>query len=161
MLKMRRPVGRLVEFLTLAILTAGCGGPKMSNVEGVITLDGTPLPNVQVVFVPEPGGPEGVGNAEGKSDSAGHFELRSSGGTLDGAAVGKYRVILTDLAAISDLTATAPPGAGEPAAPAGPRSAKARRFPVSYGDVQQTPLKGVEVKPGDQKLNFDVKAKGQ
>jgi hypothetical protein len=159
MLKKYRPAGRLLLLLALTGLASGCGGPKLGGVEGVVTLDGTPLPEVQVVFVPEPGSAEGVGNAVGRTDSAGHYRLQSGGNALDGAGIGKYRVTVTDLGAVADLSAVSPPGAGEPGIPAGPRPPKGRRFPASYGDVQLTPLKGVEVKPGEQKLNFDVKAK--
>jgi hypothetical protein len=149
-----RHAGRLVAFAAVAVLAAGCGGPELADVDGVVTLDGAPLPDVEVVFVPEAGG----GNARAYTDAQGRYRLKSDGNKRGGAAAGTYRVLVTDLAGVPDVTALAPPGAGEPA---GPKAAKPRRFPATYGDLRQTPLTAVEVKPGKQTLNFDVKARGK
>ena len=47
-------------FLGLACLGCGPGGPEIASVEGKVTLDGKPLPNAAVVFIPENGRPAGA-----------------------------------------------------------------------------------------------------
>lgn len=82
--------GILVGLLGLA--SSGCGGsgPRLAPVEGLVTLDGTPLEGAVVLFHPEAGGKP----ATGLSDEAGKFVLR----TLeegDGAQVGLNSVSVT------------------------------------------------------------------
>src|SRR5262245_59079264 len=140
---------------------AGCGGREYAQVEGTLTLDGAPLPDVEVVFVPEPANGNTGNNASALTDAQGRYRLRTPKDNRDAAAVGAYRVIVTDLRMVTDFTRVGvPPRVGEKAAPPEPLGSKKRRFPKSYGDVADTPLKGVEVKPGRQTLDFDLKAKG-
>lgn len=77
--------------LSVSLLT-GCGdsGPDMAPVTGVVTLDGAPVENAAVMFVPEAGGRP----ATGLTDAEGKFSLE----TLkpgDGALVGKHKVTVT------------------------------------------------------------------
>jgi hypothetical protein len=142
----------------LLVAAAGCGR-QFGQVEGTVTLDGAPLPDVEVVFVPDPARGNTGNNASAVTDSQGHYRLRSPKEGKDGAAVGLHRVILTDLLMVTDTTAAgvpAPAGAG--AAPPQPLGSKKRRFPTAYGDPTDTPLKDVEVKSGPQTRDFDVKS---
>ncbi len=79
---------------TLVALT-GCGkrGPKLADVSGIVTLDGQPLGNVIVTFVPIEGGV----SSSGVTDEAGHFTLSCSLGR--GALVGQHRVYVQSQAA--------------------------------------------------------------
>lgn len=55
------------------LFNAGCsssGGPELARVTGSIKLDGTPLPEASVTFVPESGRP-----SFGVTDSDGRFDL--------------------------------------------------------------------------------------
>jgi hypothetical protein len=75
--------------VNLALLGVGCsGGAKTVPVEGVVTLDGKPLPNATVLFIPqEPGGRD----AHGTTDADGAFSL-STDRSADGAFPGAYKV---------------------------------------------------------------------
>jgi hypothetical protein len=78
--------------LVVSLLLAGCGdsGPEMAPVSGIVTVDGQPVANAAVMFVPEAGGRP----ATGLTDAEGKFSLE----TLkpgDGALVGKHKVTVT------------------------------------------------------------------
>lgn len=71
----------------------GCGGGPgdgltLGRVEGVVTLDGEPLPNAHVAFAPI--GSEGA-TSLAKTDEAGHYDLRYKRDMM-GAVVGKHSV---------------------------------------------------------------------
>ena len=72
----------------------GCGATKNDvPVEGVVTLDGQPMPNVQVLFdQPQTKG----GNAFlGKTDEQGKYILKTVGDKGPGLTPGAYRVSLS------------------------------------------------------------------
>ncbi len=82
----------LVAFFAIAIVsvTPGCSGsdaPETAVVEGIVTMNGKPLPNIGVVFFPTGSGPMSTGN----TDEEGKFELTTVT-PKDGAVVGKHRV---------------------------------------------------------------------
>lgn len=65
------------SFVSAAVLAAaffsGCGGsdgPELATVSGVVKLDGAPLKEAYVTFVPETGRP-----SYGGTDENGHYEL--------------------------------------------------------------------------------------
>lgn len=74
--------------LTCLILI-GCGGEDVGSVTGKVTMDGQPLPNAIVTFVPEGGGRTGTG----KTDANGEYKLVFAGG--EGATIGKNKVAVT------------------------------------------------------------------
>ena len=67
----------------VALACVGCGSDDIASVEGTVTLDGTPLQNATVVFVPEEGRPAGA-----TTDESGHYVLVYTEGR-EGAPVGK------------------------------------------------------------------------
>jgi len=79
-------------------LSAGCGGPKFSfneMVEGVVTLDGQPLSNVTVRFLPEAKGEARPPVSASPTDEKGRFQLKCQrNGKIDqpGAVLGKHIV---------------------------------------------------------------------
>lgn len=79
--------------LAIAIAVAGCGkaGPQVQYVEGVVLLDGEPVADATVVFVPKAA--DGL-VATGRSKADGHFTLTSvRGGKPNGGALaGEYAV---------------------------------------------------------------------
>jgi hypothetical protein len=79
--------------VALALVSAGCwsSGPEIAYVTGKVTMDGKPLPNVTVVFVPPNGRPSGA-----QTDANGEYVLNFSQGR-SGAMPGKNMVRFTTL----------------------------------------------------------------
>ena len=79
-------------FVSVALLTVvacvGCGGPATYSVTGKVTLDGQPLPNVNVAFFPSD---SKLPSSGGIADSQGVYKLTMDGGTA-GAVAGKHKV---------------------------------------------------------------------
>lgn len=75
----------------------GCGASSNSvPVEGVVTLNGKPLPEATVVLHPVTAA--GAGPFSGITDSAGKFSLSPSGRSdAPGAVVGTYRLSISTL----------------------------------------------------------------
>jgi hypothetical protein len=133
---------RMVELKRVALglwvvaICAGCGseGPELGEVTGIVTLDGKPLPTVEVVFQPQAGGRPSAAY----TDKEGRFTMVY---TLDreGVLLGTQEVFLrpvpsAELAVNPELTE--PPS----------------RFPRKYTQVFET----VEVKPGQNEFKFEL-----
>ncbi len=81
----------MILCLLVALPILGCGGPEgVSGVEGVVTLDGKPVPDATVEFTPEGGGRPSTG----RTDASGHYELAYTA-TEMGAKEGKHNVKIT------------------------------------------------------------------
>jgi hypothetical protein len=134
---------KVVLLFALSICAFGCGGSQkgLVPVEGDVTLDGLPLPEVYVLFDQ----PEAARNRSyiGQTDGQGHFELRQPGEKYAGAPAGSYRVTLT--------TAVAKPGAAE-GAPLPPE-----RVPPKYAGGK---LKLDVPESGKTDVRFDLKSRG-
>jgi hypothetical protein len=83
-------------YLVLAIavlLAAGCGpgGPEIAHVSGRVTMDGKPLANATVVFIPENGRPAGA-----QTNSDGKYVLEFTEGRR-GAIPGKNTIRISTL----------------------------------------------------------------
>lgn len=75
----------------LFALLVGCvGDSRVATVHGVVTLDGKPIENASVAFMPQAGGRP----AFALTDADGKFEL-STFGTADGALIGNHVVTIT------------------------------------------------------------------
>ncbi|QDU61363.1 hypothetical protein Pan216_22190 [Planctomycetes bacterium Pan216] len=76
----------------LCVLLVGCGGGdgNFGVVRGVVTLDGEPVPNAEVVFVPKEGGRF----SKAKTNDAGEYVLIYSASKA-GAIVGIHEVRVT------------------------------------------------------------------
>jgi hypothetical protein len=140
--------------LALVPLGAGCGKKlQYGTVDGVVTRDGQPLPEVEVVFYPDPDkaaeGPRSVAY----TDARGHYQMKDDKGRA-GVPVGFCRVCINDIRAvpISPQSPHGEEGARVPAFKTPPSS----RVPPQYSHWIQTPIKDVEIKPGSQTCNFDV-----
>src|SRR5690554_4043220 len=67
-----RLTSAMIFFPLLLVTVAGCGGSDLPTVTGRVTLDGAPLPNAFVEFVPT----EGQGStSSGRTDEAGEYDL--------------------------------------------------------------------------------------
>ena len=74
--------------IVVVLFLTGCGD-GLSAISGKVTMDGKPLPNAIVTFVPAEGG----SSATGQTDDAGAYKLISVLG--DGLPPGKYKVTVT------------------------------------------------------------------
>ncbi len=80
--------------LGIMLFCTACGGsdtPDLGNVTGTITMDGAPLADAYVTFMPD-----AVRASSGKTDSAGKYELvyiRDE----KGAALGDHKVVVSKL----------------------------------------------------------------
>jgi hypothetical protein len=155
---------RLCRFALISFTLAGCSrGPERAEVEGVVTLAGKPLANVEVVFMPDPELGSTGPRAVALTDAEGYYHLGADAGQ-EGAAVGKYRVLLVDNEARS-RTPRPDPGPDEDRPQVGkaqaPKSgAEKSRVPPRYGRVDATPLQPIEVKSGKQRHDFQINAEG-
>ena len=79
--------------VTLAFTFTGCGyrRPPQVKTTGTVTLDGEPVAQASLMFIPDSGRP-----ASGTTNESGAFELSSYGGN-DGLPAGNYRVTVTKL----------------------------------------------------------------
>jgi len=138
-----------VSILCLAIGSiVGCRPQvPLVPVEGILLLDGQPLPEVLVTFIPEAAGPHPPIRSMGMSDESGNFTLRAE--TLSpGALGGEHRVIVEDLAILKasrtdDGTVISLP---------------AERFPTTYSDPLKTPLRAT-VPVADPPIKLDLQSK--
>jgi len=79
--------------LPLALFAAGCqqgDRPELGEVQGVVTLDGSPLAGAILYFSPEGGGRP----SQASTDTDGKYELVYIG-TTKGAKAGKHKVRIT------------------------------------------------------------------
>lgn len=81
----------ILACLCLVMLVAGCSGTTSAGAQatGVITLDGSPLPNAFITFVPKGGG----SSAFATSDAQGNFTVKSAE-SVTGLAPGEYVVVV-------------------------------------------------------------------
>ncbi len=115
------------------LLAAGCGKSIAFNdkVEGTVQIDGAPLRQVMVEFIPDADVGVGVGapTATGYTDGNGHFQLTHDK-NKPGAAIGKHHVIIVQGRSggqQNDRDAQADPPSGPP-------------LPTVYSMAARTPL---------------------
>jgi hypothetical protein len=85
-------VARSVFSAFVFIAFAGCGGsdvPSLADVSGTIQMDGKPLANASVTFIPENGRP-----SSGMTDSSGFYTMSYSE-QADGVVPGPCRVMIS------------------------------------------------------------------
>ena len=82
--------------LNLVVACVGCtsrSGPALAPVEGTVTMDGKPLPNAVVSFVPTN---QTLGQGgRGKTDATGKFEILTQDQQQKGLPAGTYRVAIS------------------------------------------------------------------
>lgn len=85
------------------LMICGCGdGSGLGNVSGQVTMDGQPLANVMVTFIPT-----GGGNAStGVTDASGRYQLVHPSGR--GAELGTHTVRVTTVQTASDTLGDVP-----------------------------------------------------
>ncbi len=151
-----RRISGLLGFLIALAAIAGCSrGPEFAPVEGVVTINGRPMNDAEVVFMPDPGAGTVGPTSAGYTDEKGHYSLATSKGQL-GAIVGTHRVCIRDLTTLPPPPILDAEGNRQRAArPANP-GPKGPRMPGAYSSSHATPLRDIEVKPGPQTLDFPI-----
>lgn len=162
--RLRTAAALLSALLCCAV---GCKNEKeYGEVEGAVTLEGKPLANVEVVFLPDPEKGSSGRRSIALTDAQGRYRVTSDAGRA-GAPVGFHRVCVNDLLARPPRTGNpAVVTDGNPAAPAGTTTAPAKpqrpsgwRFPIEYGSATATPLRDIEVRAGTQTIDLRIKMK--
>jgi hypothetical protein len=148
----------LLAIITLVVAGCGTSGPPMGQVTGTVTLDGKPMPNRMVVFVPKAGGQTSTAT----TNSEGRYEL--IGASTKGALIGLHTVSITSVreaaaAAVdmSQMPSDSPQYAaqGDPAA-----YKKVAEFKEVIPARYNTKTELVEeVKAGKNTIDFDLKSK--
>src|SRR2546423_12618151 len=79
----------------LAVMILGCGPRFIVNetVEGTLKMEGKPVPNVRVEFLPQMGAEHSAPPSGGYTDSNGYYKLTCNNGK-PGAVVAKHKVVL-------------------------------------------------------------------
>ncbi len=142
-----------VTYLVLTLGIVGCGGSRTSPVKGVVTLDGKPLADASIQFVPQGEGRD----ATGQTDKDGQFVM-STFQPQDGVAPGTYKVVISPPAGSADPTQYASSEEAMSAAskPRAKKDSASRALPQKYSRSDQTPL--VQEVPVQGKLRFDLKS---
>jgi hypothetical protein len=119
-----------IALLLVLLGAAGCGPPDpvLSEVEGVIQLDGKPLAKVQIEFIPEDMDDRRLPFSEGQSDENGQYRLMCENGK-PGAIVGPHKVVVRRPSVRGNPDKTA--------------AAQGPAIPMAYQSVLDTPLKVV------------------
>lgn len=127
---------------TVLLACAGCGGgggPSVVPVSGRVTLDGEPVADAFVRFVPEAVDMPGL-DSGAQTDADGRYTLNAADGR-DGAIVGTHRIRITTLSVPTGDSGSAVSESDEAVPPDRPEL-----IPVIYNANSQ--------------LNFDVPAGG-
>jgi hypothetical protein len=88
------PKPRLLLLLTILTAAAGCSkGVPVAEVNGVIKMDGKPMPFVKIMFMPDPGKKTLGPISSGVSDDQGRFKLTCED-EREGAVIGWHKVVV-------------------------------------------------------------------
>ncbi len=140
--------------LGIVLALAGCSRStsytQNESVEGTVTLDGAPVANAVVQFVPDIDPKVQAPSSSGYTDEKGHFKLTCEN-TKPGAVVGKHNVVV--------FPGRSGGGADDEEAKAAPR-AKAAPVPNVYSLASTTPLK-VEVTADKHTYDLTLTKRGQ
>jgi hypothetical protein len=138
--------------LLLALIGCSAGTPAMPEIapaEGIVTINGQPLPNALVTFTPS-GNVSSAAIATGVSDDAGKFTLTC--GDKPGAAVGECIVTVIEGPVAETLRGEDQQGA----LAAATAKLKNRPIPGDYGIVAKSPIK-VTVSAGKKDYPIELK----
>lgn len=137
----------------LFVTLAGCGDdgrPKLIEATGTLKLDGEPVANALIYFMPEEGNPI-MRPSRAKTDAEGHFRL----GTYkeeDGIPEGKYRIGIEKRELVGEL----PPNY-DPQAPKATRLTYKWITPKDLANPETSGLKGIVTPFGLEPAVFELK----
>jgi hypothetical protein len=146
-----------VTAATLSVI-GGCGesAVPVAEVEGMVTLDGQPLGDVQVEFLPELDRGTDAPRSTGRTDAQGKFKLVCDDQRA-GALIGRHRIVVQDLKQLGLTIKPVDKFSEAYQAGDGPPSAQSR-IPARYSEAARTPLRQ-EVKPEKQTVMIELSAR--
>jgi hypothetical protein len=138
----------------------GCGRDSPpATVEGTLRLDGKPLDNCLITFLPEPGQGAKQPHSSGLTDKNGSFRLRRDD-QKEGAATGWHRVTVQDMSVSTGVIRRDHGKVDEEMDEnTPPPPVRRSRVPQQYMSPRDTPLRK-EVKAGHQVIELDIPVKG-
>jgi hypothetical protein len=134
------PVSRGMGWFCFLVLVAGCGGretPDLGYVTGVVKLDGAPVSDALVQFIPKEGR-----LSSGRTGPDGKYELEYLDG-IKGAKIGQHIVKVS-------TAQSADEEAGKPAVP--------EKIPSMFNNSSKVTK---EVKSGSNEINIDLDSKAR
>lgn len=132
-LRRRGLIGGVVIVVSLVVY--GCRNEvELGDVQGTVTMDGNPLPDATVRFIPQGGGR----SALGRTDENGNYTMLYSA-TATGALVGPVRVEITLAEEVTDA--------------AGNSTMKPETIPARYNTASELT---VDVGSGNNDFDFDL-----
>jgi hypothetical protein len=142
--------------LAVALALAGCRKvpPPVTEAEGTVLLDGKPLPQAQVEFVPQLSNFGAEVNSTAVTDDQGHFQLTCAYNQRSGAVVGKHHVLVSDPPPSADMRGM--DERSQTRLAQYQAKLKNRPIPDVYRTLGKTPLV-VEVKPGEKTYDLQLK----
>jgi hypothetical protein len=140
--------------LTVLVVT-GCGQEAPpATVEGTLRLDGRPLDNCLITFLPEPGQEEATPHSTAVTDQRGSYRLRLAD-QREGASVGWHRVTVQDLSVSTGVLRRDHGTVDQQVDETDPPPVRRSRLPESYSSPAATPLKE-EIQPGPQVIDLEI-----
>jgi hypothetical protein len=138
-----------ISFILMSLMLAGCGHDGKVRVKGVVTLDGKPVEEAGVNFIPLGEHPH---PAFAMTDKGGYFDMTTNQ-PGDGVYPGEYKVCVTkkELGQKAQAKLQHAKGFESRAILGGPRI---DLLPKAYGDEKRTPLR-VTV-PTSGSLNLEL-----
>lgn len=141
-----------VTGLVVTALIAGCGDSKFqyAPVSGQVLLDGNPVPNARITFMPSASGQHGEAGpySNGETDEEGRFQLESvDDDPTSGAVVGSHRVIVSTKRSHLD-----------PSNPDIEIIDKQEVIPFPFNDYRKTPLVFDLTPEGSETADFAIES---
>ena len=134
----------------------GCGegGPRLVPVTGTVTLNGKPLADATISFVPDPSNADITPGGD-KTGPEGNYKAMYQ--SRSGLAPGKY-VVLVSKTAAPPAGVELPPEMKMDTFQQEMAGIRKETLPKKYTDAMKTELPPVEVEQGGSVLDFDIKA---
>ena len=118
-------------------------------------LEGEPLDNCLVTFLPDPERGSRGPHSKGITDDRGRYRLRRED-QREGAAVGRHRVVVQDLSVCTGVRRRDHGTVDREANSGPPPPVRASRVPETYCSAARTPL-SEEVVSGHQTIDLELK----
>jgi hypothetical protein len=146
----------IMTLLTLFALS-GCGKapPTITGVSGVLLIDGQPLPQAKIEFVPDLPNHGAETNSSAVTDDQGRFTLTNVFTLQPGAVVGRHHVLVTEMPTPSEFRS--------PSAEVQARYAqhlaklKNRPIPASFGVLANALMVEVTAEPKEYRIELTRK----
>ena len=138
--------------IAIVVTTIGCQRAEFESVHGIVTLDGKPLPDVEVQFLPLPNQSTNHPSTSAYTDASGEYSIIATGSY--GVLVGVHNVCINDATV---MMPSANLGADDGSQPLGEKVRRTKsksRVPQIYSDAQKTPFSKIEIREGSPQRDF-------